>query len=191
MADSSRRPVLYVIACGGRPAADLPAFVTTLKADGWEVCVVATPSALKFMDTARLAELTGHVVRFDYKQPDEPDILPPPEAMAVAPCTFNTLNKWASGSSDTLALGLLNEAIGLDIPVVAVPNPSTALAKHPAFRESVERLRSWGMTILFDPEVYPLPTPNMGPGAAELFPWDALTRAVRAMQEISHSKRLP
>lgn len=51
--------VLYVIACGGRPAADLPTFVEGLQADGWTVCVVSTPSGLKFLDTARLAELTG------------------------------------------------------------------------------------------------------------------------------------
>jgi phosphopantothenoylcysteine synthetase/decarboxylase len=100
--------------------------------------------------------------------------------MVVAPCTFNTLNKWAYGMSDTLALGLLNEAVGLGIPVIAVPNPGTALAKHPAFSESIARLRSWGMTILFDPEVYPLPTPNMGPAAAGLFPWNALIKQVRA-----------
>jgi phosphopantothenoylcysteine synthetase/decarboxylase len=175
-------PVIYVIACGGRPAGDLPAFVTTLQADGWDVCVIATPSALKFMDTERLTKLTGHVVRSDYKQPDEPDVLPPPEAIAVAPCTFNTLNKWAYGSSDTLALGLLNESIGLGIPVVAVPNPSTALAKHPAFLESVARLRSWGMTILFDPEVYPLPTPNMGPAASGQFPWEALVAELREIK---------
>jgi phosphopantothenoylcysteine synthetase/decarboxylase len=186
MADDVRPLVIYVIACGGRPAGDLPRFVTTLQANGWEVCVIATPSAIKFMDAGTLAELTGHVVRHDYKQPDEPDVLPPPDAMVVAPCTFNTLNKWASGASDTLALGLLNEAIGLGIPVTAVPNPSTALAKHPAFVENVARLRSWGMTILFDPAVYPLPTPNMGPTAAELFPWDALlAEIVKAKERIA------
>jgi phosphopantothenoylcysteine synthetase/decarboxylase len=182
MTEDVSRPVIYVIACGGRPAGDLPAFLVTLQADGWEVCVIATPSALKFMDTERLTGLTGHIVRSDYKQPDEPDVLPPPDAMVVAPCTFNTLNKWAYGSSDTLALGLLNEAIGLGIPVIAVPNPSTALAKHPAFLESVARLRCWGMTIVFDPEVHPLPTPNMGPPAAALFPWETLTELVRRVR---------
>jgi flavoprotein len=34
----------------------------------------------------------------------------------VAPATFNTINKWAQGISDTLALGLLNEATGLGLP---------------------------------------------------------------------------
>ncbi|OLB81215.1 MAG: flavoprotein [Actinobacteria bacterium 13_2_20CM_2_71_6] len=182
MVDQARRPVIYVIACGGRPAGDLAPFVTNLQAHGWDVCIVATPSALKFMDTATLAELTGRPVRYDYKQPDEPDAFPPPDAAVVAPATFNTICKWAYGSSDTLALGLLNESIGLGIPVVAVPNPSTALAKHPAFLESVARLRSWGVNVLFDPEVYPLPAPNMGPAAAELFPWETLAAEVATIR---------
>jgi phosphopantothenoylcysteine synthetase/decarboxylase len=171
---AARLPVLYVVACGGRPAGDLPRFVKHAQASGWEVCVIATPSALKFMDLPQLGELTGHVVRYDYKQPEEPDVLPPPEAMVVAPATFNTGNKWANGVSDTLALGLLNEGIGLGLPIVAVPFPSTALARHPNFRRSVQELRSWGIRLVFDPDVHPLPTPNMGPPAADLFPWDAL-----------------
>jgi phosphopantothenoylcysteine synthetase/decarboxylase len=132
--------VLYVIACGGRPAGDLPAFVEEAQANGWEVCVIATPSALKFMDLDHLANLTGHVVRYDYKQPDEPDVLPPPDAIVVAPATFNTVNKWAAGISDTLALGILNEALGLGLPVIAVPFPNIALARHPAFRRSMANL---------------------------------------------------
>src|SRR4051812_14932081 len=99
------QPVLYVIACGGRPAADLPGFVTRMQAVGWLVCVVATPSALKFLDREALAALTGHAVRYDYKQPDEPDVLPRPDAFVIAPATFNTINKMAYGASDTLALG--------------------------------------------------------------------------------------
>ncbi len=90
MADrKTRRRVLYVVACGGRPAGDLPAFVQEAQRVGWEVCVIATPNAVKFMDLARLADLTGHVVRYDYKQPDEPDVLPPADAIVVAPATFH------------------------------------------------------------------------------------------------------
>lgn len=191
MTDSLASPVLYVIACGGRPAGDLPAFVPGLQAAGWDVCVVATPSALKFLDAPRLADLTGHPVRSDYKRPDEPDVLPPPDAIAVAPATFNTINKWAHGISDTLALGLLNEAIGLGLPVVAVPFPSEALAKHPAFTESVTRLRSWGVQILFDPATYPLPMPNMGPPATDLFPWDALATGISKMHKQARSRSAP
>ena len=180
MAEASERPVLYAVACGGRPAGDLSDFVTRLQADGWEVCVIATPSALKFMDTDKLSRLTGHVVRYDYKQPDEPDVLPPPDAMVVAPATFNTVNKWAAGISDTLALGLLNEGLGLGIPIVAVPTPNAALARHPAFRASVRLLRDSGVEVIFDPDAHPLPVPYAdSPSAAEPFPWDTLIRSVR------------
>jgi phosphopantothenoylcysteine synthetase/decarboxylase len=177
-----RNPVLYVIACGGRAAGDLVPFIRDRLAEGWDVCSIATPSGLKFVNVEELVNLTGRVVRSEYKRPDEPDVFPPPDAIVVAPATFNTINKWAHGASDTLALGLLNEAIGLQLPVIAVPTPSSALAKHPVFRESVARLRTWGVRILFDPDRFPLPAPNMGQSAADLFPWSALAEAVSELR---------
>ncbi|HMK22446.1 MAG TPA: hypothetical protein VK466_08925 [Terriglobales bacterium] len=75
----------------------------------------------------------------------------------------------------------MNEAIGLHIPIIAVPFPSTALAQHPAFIESVQRLRTWGVDVLFDPETVPLPTPNLGPGSRDLFPWKALNARLRLL----------
>lgn len=176
-------PVLYVVACGARPAADLPAFVTWAMGEGWDTCVIVTPFALRFADTPGLAELTGHPVRSDYKRPEDPDVLPPADAFAVAPCTFNTLNKWANGISDTLALGLLNEALCSGAPVTAVPNPNAVLARHPAFARSVGFLRECGVQVLFDPERYPLPTPNLGEASRDLFPWDALKAVVSGMRE--------
>jgi phosphopantothenoylcysteine synthetase/decarboxylase len=140
--------VLYVIACGGRPAGDLPAFVEEAQANDWEVCVIATPSALKFMDLDHLANLTGHVVRYDYKQPDEPDVLPPPDAIVVAPATFNTVNKWAAGIADTYALGRLAEATGRRVPVVVMPFVNQALAANTVYGESLARLRRDGVLIL-------------------------------------------
>ena len=141
--------------------------------------MILTPSALKFADPARLAELTGHPARSDYKRPEEPDVLPPPDAFAVAPCTFNTVGKWAAGISDTLALGLLNEALGAGRPIVAVPNPHVDLARHPAFGRNVEFLRGCGVQVLFDPDRYPLPNGSNDPRA--IFPWDALKPVVAGM----------
>jgi phosphopantothenoylcysteine synthetase/decarboxylase len=182
-------PVLYVVACGARPAADLSVFVTWTQGQGWDTCVVVTPFALRFADAAGLAELTGHPVRSDYKRPEDPDVLPPADAFVVAPCTFNTLNKWANGISDTLALGLLNEALCSGAPVAAVPNPNAVLARHPAFARSVAFLRECGVQVLFDPETYPLPTPNMGEASRDLFPWDALKAVVSRMREQLNSPR--
>ena len=132
----------------------------------------------------RLAELTGHPVRDDYKRPEDPDVLPfPPDAFVVAPATFNTINKWANGISDTLALGLLNEGLAAGQPIAAVPNPNITLAKHPAFARSVAFLRENGVRVLFDPGTYPLPTPNLGEASRDMFPWEALKSVVDGMRE--------
>jgi phosphopantothenoylcysteine synthetase/decarboxylase len=161
--------VLYAVACGCPPARELPGFASFAMQQGWDVCVIATPDGTKFLDAARLAEQTGHPVRSQYKDPDEPDVLPPPDAFVVAPATFNTVNKWAAGISDTLALGLLNEAVGLGLPIAAVPWPNAALARHPVFLRSVASLRDWGVRVILDPARLP----GAGP-APTAFPWQDL-----------------
>jgi Flavoprotein len=171
------QPVLYVVACGGPPAAQLDAFVGFAQQHGWDVCVIATPDGTKFLDARRLAELTGHPVRSQYKQPDDPDVLPPADAFVVAPATFSTINRLALGISDTLALGLLNEGLGAGLPIIAVPWPNAALARHPAFQRSVGLLREWGVQVIFDPARIP--------GAASdpaVFPWNELRAALAGLQ---------
>jgi phosphopantothenoylcysteine synthetase/decarboxylase len=162
-------PVLYVIACGGPPAAQIGDFVRIAQDLGWDTAVIATPDGAKFLDTAWLTELTGHPVRVSYKQPGDPDVLPPATAMVVAPATFSTVNKLAAGISDTLALGLLNEAIGMGLPIIVVPWPNVHLARHPAFERSVADLRAWGLTVVYDPAN--LPGKDGDPAT---FPWDGL-----------------
>jgi phosphopantothenoylcysteine synthetase/decarboxylase len=147
--------VLYVIACGGRPAGQLPDFVRFAQGQGWDVCVVATPDGAKFLDAEELAELSGHPVRVHYKHPDEPDVLPPPDAVVIAPATFNTINKLAAGISDTLALGLTNEAVGLGLPVI--------------FQRSIAALRDWGVTTIINPARLP-----QASGNPPVFPWEEL-----------------
>lgn len=169
MVDGHTRPVLYVVACGGRPAGQLASFASFAQDEGWDVCVILTPDATKFVQREPLAALTGHPVRIAYKQPDEPDVLPPPNALVVAPATFNTVNKLAAGISDTLALGLLNEAIGLDLPIILVPWPSIQLSRHPAFERNIQLLTGWGLTVLLDRSNLPQATPEPA-----IFPWETL-----------------
>ena len=169
MVISQARPVLYIIACGGRPAGQLPEFVRFAQGQDWDVCVIVTPDGTKFLDVGQLAELTGHPVRVHFKHPDEPDVLPPPDAFVIAPATFNTINKLAGGISDTLALGLVNEAVGLGLPIIAAPWPSVQLVRHPVFQRSIAALRDWGVTVILDPAH--LPASTEGP---VIFPWEAL-----------------
>jgi phosphopantothenoylcysteine synthetase/decarboxylase len=165
------RGVLYVIVCGAPPARDANRLVQLAQAEGWDVCLIATPSACSFIDSPALEAATGHPVRSEYKQPDEADVLPPADAIVVAPATFNTVNKWAAGISDTLVLGLLTEAIGKRLPVVALPFVNAAQAKHPAFQASIDRLRAAGVQLLYGPDVLELHEPGTGSQRVGLFPW--------------------
>jgi len=162
---------LYVIVCGCPAARDVGRLVDAAQDDGWDVCVVSTPDGLKFIDVPALARQTGHPVRHRYKYPGEPDVLPPAEAVVAAPVTVNTVNKWAAGIADTLALGLLVEGLGKRLPMVAVPYTNAAMAAHPAFGESIRRLRSWGVRVLYGEEVYRLHEPGDGESSLEGFPW--------------------
>ena len=171
------RPVLYVVVSGAAPARELPALTAALTAD-WDTCVITTPEGSRFFDMARVTELTGHPVRTSFKDPDAPDVLPPASAFAATPATFNTINKWAAGISDTLALGLLNEAVGLGLPIVTVPWPNVALARHPAFGRSIATLRGCGVTVIFDPGHLP-----DDEGAVQaVFPWGELRAELARMR---------
>ncbi len=175
---TQRRPgtsgqVLYLVACAAPPARKLAELVDLATGDGWTVCIIATPTTASWIDTGRLSEQTGYPVRSEYKRPDDPDILPRADAISVVPATFNTINKWAAGISDTFALGILNEALGLGLPVVVAPCVKPPLATHPAFDQSLRFLRNAGVVVL-DTEAM-----RSGPGG-ESFRWPLVLEALRA-----------
>jgi hypothetical protein len=172
---------LYVIACGSPAARFVGRLVELAQHGGWDVCLVSTPDGMKFLDPTALALQTGHPVRYRYKSPGSPDLLPRADAMIVAPATVNTINKWSSGIADTLAVGLLVEAVGLGLPLVAMPYTNAAMAAHPAFGESVARLRSWGVRVLYGDDVLRLHAPGAGEYSADRFPWHLPMSALTTM----------
>jgi hypothetical protein len=144
------RRVLYLVCCAAPPAFATAGLVTSAQARGWEVCVICTPTAARWLEDqlGLLADLTGHPVRSQYKLPGEPDVLPPADAMLVAPASSNTIAKWALGISDNLALGLITEAIGLRLPLAALAHLNPAQAAHPAFAGHLDTLRAASVTVL-------------------------------------------
>lgn len=146
MTEPTRKPFLYVVVCAAGVAADVSELITAAQERGWEVGVIATPVALNgFFDTAAVEAQTGRPIRSAWRAPGEPRPFPAPDGVVVAPATFNTVNKWAAGIADTLALGTLCEAAGLGVPVAVLPCVADALAAHPAYLDSVERLRGMGV----------------------------------------------
>jgi phosphopantothenoylcysteine synthetase/decarboxylase len=169
----ARYGVLYVVACAAPPVVHVRDLISAAQRRGWDTCLIVTPAAERWVSDQlpALAAQTGHPVRSVYKLLGEPDVLPPADAMLVAPATSNTINKWAAGISDTLALGLITEAIGRRIPLIAMPCLNRDQVVHPAFGPNVDRLRRVGVVVLLDDEGQALR--GAGKDHHAVFPWDA------------------
>ncbi|MFF0221427.1 flavoprotein [Streptomyces sp. NPDC004629] len=148
MTEPDEKPFLQLVVCAAGIAAGVGKLITAAQERNWMVGVTATPNALGgFFDAGAAAAQTGRPVRSAWRAPGEPRPFPAPDAVVVAPATFNTLNKWAAGIADTLALGTLCEAYGLGVPIAVLPCVDEALAAHPAYRASLERLRAMDVRI--------------------------------------------
>lgn len=167
--------VLYLIVCASPRARRIGELVSQAQTRGWTVCIIPTPPALSFIDQPALEQQTGFPVRAEYEPGYSSEPLPPPEAMLACPATFNTINKWAYGLADTLALALLTEAVGLGLPLVAAPALNSAQAAHPAFERSVAALREMGVTVLYGPGVYEPASPGTG---GRPYDWELVLEAL-------------
>jgi phosphopantothenoylcysteine synthetase/decarboxylase len=171
--------VLTVIACGAGPASKVGQLVKLAQEHDWSVQVVATPAALDLLDVPAIEALTGSPVRSQYRKPGELRSRPA-DAIIVAPATYNTINKWAQGISDTYALGVLAETTALGVPIVVLPFVNSALAARAPFRRSVEELRSEGVHILLGSGGIDPHEPHTGGDLIASYPWRlALTATMR------------
>lgn len=137
---------LYVVVCAAGVAPGVGKLIAAARERTWDVGVIATPHAMNgFFDAAAVEAQTGRPIRSRWRSPGDPRPFPDPDAVVVAPATFNTINKWAAGIADTLALGTLCEVSALGVPVGVQPCVSAGLAAHPAYRDSLIRLRAMGV----------------------------------------------
>lgn len=170
--------VLYLFICGASPATRITDMVKLAHAEGWSIYCIATPAAVEhFLDIPALENATGHQVRTTYRKPgDEP--LPKADGVIVAPATYNTINKWAAGISDTYALNQLAELTGLGIKIVVLPFVNQALATNRVFTRSVQELRRAGVRVLFGPGEFEPHPPRTGRQALDAYPWRLALKAL-------------
>ncbi|MER7591806.1 flavoprotein [Micromonospora sp. NPDC127501] len=143
----TERPVLYLVVCAAGPAEHIDELVDLLLADGWQVCMIVSPTAAPWLDRAALQDKTGYLVRVEWRMPSDPEPHPPADLVLAAPVTFNTVTKWALGINDTLALGVLNESMGAGLPIFAFPHVKAELAAHPAYAGYLTVLREVGVVV--------------------------------------------
>src|SRR5215217_3835678 len=139
---------LALIVCAAPLAERADEVAAALLGAGWDVSVIATPAAASWVNHKAVTAVTGREVAVDYRSPGEPKRGPRAEAVVACPLTFNSMNKLASGASDTYALGVLNEALAVGTPIVAVPVVSDRLWPHPAVGPNLERLSTAGVRFL-------------------------------------------
>jgi hypothetical protein len=171
--------VLYLFGAAAPPVLDAARVIEDAREDGWEVCLGLTPTAAGWLNGSlgALEELTGHPVRSEYKLPGQRDVWPPADVILVAPATFNTVNAWALGLTNTFVVGVAAEAIGKGVPLVTMPCVNAAYARHPQFERSVEVLRGAGVAVLYGEGGF-VPNPP-GQGRPSEFPWRLALNAVR------------
>lgn len=162
-------PILQIIVCAAGPAEQVTILIEAARARGWDTYVVPTPTADDFLDLAEVARLSGHPVRSWWRKPGEGGSLPVPDAVIVAPASYNTLNKWAAGAADCYALGLLAEHTGAGVPIAVLPNVNTAFAANRVYQRSLEELRAAGVQVLAGPGLIEPHTPRTD--SADRFPW--------------------
>jgi len=111
------------------------------------VLTLATPNASRVIAPRDLSTIPGNQLVESYF---DAAILPrPPDGLVlVAPCSFNSLNKLATGVADNLALSLTAEAIGRGTPVVLALSVNPPLYRHPRTALSMATLREWGVSVL-------------------------------------------
>src|SRR5579862_1970991 len=167
--------VLSVVVSGAAPVADIGSLVKQAAGRGWTVQVIATPSAVAFFDVAEIEAATGSAVRSRHRSPSEPRSRVP-DALIVAPATFNLINQWALGIADSYALAVLAEQTGMGLPIVAMPCVSAPLAARPQFARSVKALRAEGISVLLGPG-------GTGPLGAtdDTFPWHLALDEIHSM----------
>jgi len=142
---------VYLVACAAPPVLHIEQLISLLSDRRWKVCLVATPTAATWTDLEDVAQRTGALFRAAARPPLQEKSLPRADAVLAAPLTFNTINKWAAGYSDSPALGVLNELLSADLPILGAPCVKALLRQHPAYRGSLDRLMGAGVTML-DPD---------------------------------------
>jgi phosphopantothenoylcysteine decarboxylase/phosphopantothenate--cysteine ligase len=200
-ASREQRPLdgrLVVLGVTGSIAAYKAAeLVRLLAAAGADVQVLMTHSAAQFIGPLTLETLSGRRVMLDPLEllpdrrighivaADSADVI------LVAPATARWLAAMASGLSDDVVTAT---ALASTAPVIVAPAMDGEMYGHPATRANVERLRSFGYTLV-EPEVGPLASGQVAKGRLAELPLlvEAVVRAMdgRPIREPDPARRPP
>jgi phosphopantothenoylcysteine decarboxylase/phosphopantothenate--cysteine ligase len=149
---------------GGIAAYKACELLRRLTESGYDVHVIPTAAALRFVGEASWAALSGHPVSDEVwaNVHEVPHVRlgQTADLVVVAPATADLLAKAAHGLADDL---LTNTLLTARCPLLYAPTMHTEMWEHPATRDNVATLRDRGAIVL-EPAVGRLAGGDAGPG---------------------------
>jgi phosphopantothenoylcysteine decarboxylase/phosphopantothenate--cysteine ligase len=119
--------------------------VRLMKKRGWDVSVVMTGAATRFVSELTFRILSRNPVAVDmFENPDEwspghISLADKADVIVIAPCTANVIAKLANGIADDM---LTCTILASKAPVVIAPAMNENMWKHPATRANVRTLHA-------------------------------------------------
>lgn len=145
--------VIVLAVSGSIAAIESPKIARELIRHGADVRAVMSADATRIVTPEALAFATGHPTVTELTGDVEHVTLLGPgdgraDLLLIAPATANTLAKIAHGIDDTPVTSCASVALGGGVPMLVAPAMHGDMGRNPAVRESLDRLRSWGVGIV-------------------------------------------
>ena len=145
-------PNILLLMSGSIACAKATSLISEWTKRGSEVRVVCTRSVAEFVGPATLQGLGASMVLdsvFASGQAMEHISLGRwADIVIAAPATSNLINKLSAGIADDAVSTVWQAAYGQGKPMVIVPAMNTRMWTYPATRESIVRLKQWGIHVL-------------------------------------------
>jgi phosphopantothenoylcysteine decarboxylase / phosphopantothenate---cysteine ligase len=138
---------------GSIAAVEVPRIIRELIRHGADVRAVISSEGKRLVTEETLEFATGHPVVVQLTgNVEHVTLLGPGEGRAdlylIAPATANTISKIAHGIDDTPVTSFASVALGGGVPMLIAPAMHEQIGLNPAVRESLDKLRSWGVGII-------------------------------------------
>jgi phosphopantothenoylcysteine decarboxylase/phosphopantothenate--cysteine ligase len=136
---------------GGIAAYKIAFLIRLLKKNEAEVKVIMTPASCDFISPLVVSTLSGNPVGIEFWNKADGSWTNHVEyglwadVMVIAPLTANTLSKMAQGSCDNL---LMATWLSMKSNTLVAPAMDLDMYAHPATKENLERLESFGIEII-------------------------------------------
>ncbi len=137
--------------CGSIAAYKSAMLVRLLVKEGYEVKVIMTDDACEFITPLTLSTLSKNAVVTSFTTGkgglwnNHVELGLWADCMLIAPASANTLAKMANGICDNV---LLATYLSAKCPVMIAPAMDLDMWKHPSTQSNIERLKSFGNTII-------------------------------------------